>query len=73
MGYKSFKLLFQKLLYFLPESLRTGLGQCGVAGHSLPFLVNQDFVEIPAGNSGDETQFLSHPLVEGMGILALDH
>ena len=66
------KLKFQEAVYLSPESLRTGLGQCGVAGNCLPFLVDQDLVEIPARDPGDETQFLSHPLVEGMGILALD-
>ena len=30
-------------------------------------------MEIPARDPGYETQFLSHPFVEGMGILALDH
>ena len=39
----------------------------------MPLPVDQDLVEIPAGDPGDETQFLSRPFVEGVGILALDH
>ena len=73
MGYKSFKLLFQKLLYFLLEPFRSGLGQCSLAGDCLALPVDQNLMEIPAGDTGDETQFLPHPLVEGMSVLALDH